>query len=362
MWRLRLALIYMAAVASTRHAARPEHLDDFDDDSFQVFPSSHDEDSTNIGAFEASEFARRQSLLSSKQDAERQPQSSHDAASSAAVAEHRQSLEADSTNDDSADDNVALCTMANNFGPDIQRLLQSIEFFYPKAQIYVAATSSMEADLKQAFPTLKLDVRPSMDKYIGLNRDDMMRKHLWLQLNMEKVEIMRAALSGGHAGAWYIDADAYLLAALPATGANSLYLTPHRSNQRIKSNFGIYNSGCVFARSTAVLDEWKRVSPEAHSACCQDQTALDVLATKFNAGNMSCGVNVGWYQMNKQYNPEGQDLYDKLSCKDGVVFFKDCPVVSMHYHTNQYENTKLAEHLQTALAECHHPMMEFAKV
>jgi len=358
--RRRFVLLYMAAAASTSHAVRPErHRDDFEENSVQAPLDPSSDDITNFfEGFEASEMDRRLELLFPAEVASHQitPQSSM------ATLQAEQRADDELSEENSRTDDVALCTMSNGFSPELQRLLHSIELFNPKAQVYVGTTTAMDAELKKAFPSLKLDSRPIMDKYTGLNRDQMTEKHLWTQMNSEKTEILRAALKAGHAGAWYIDADAYLLAPLPAMGASALFLSPHLTNDYTNKNVGSYNGGCLFVRNTDVLDEWKRVAPSARSKCCQDQTALEALATKFHAANMSCGVNVGWYQMNKRLNPEGVDLYDKFSCKSGSVFFKDCPVVSMHYHATQYDNHFLAEHLKSAMEKCNHPMVEFVSV
>lgn len=250
---------------------------------------------------------------------------------------------------------VALCTMITQPSHDIDRLLESIQLFMPDSTVYVATTDATGKEIAKDFPKLRFVMVDRLAKYKRFkNRNVMTAAKVWLPFQMEKAFILRKALADGYPGAWYMDADTFLIAPLPYI-KQQVALSPHRIDKNMMKAYGTWNGGYLFVRNMQVLDDWEAAAPFGRSACCQDQTALDAVAAKWQYENMSCGVNVGWWQLRASHSLEHRDMHDDISCKQGRVMFKDCKLYSMHYHIGEPQVQNV---LMDALRECKSPLFE----
>merc|ERR1740121_2040962 len=77
--------------------------------------------------------------------------------------------------------------------------------------------------------------------------------------------------------------------------------------------------------------------------------------------NMTCGMNVGLYQLRKDFNVEGYDLFDRVSCLQDRVAFKGCELAALKFSVNDKETvSRLRPHLSGALKKCRSPMRDLA--
>jgi len=150
--------------------------------------------------------------------------------------------------------------------------------------------------------------------------------------------------------------DTFLLKALPPIPKDvPVALSPHRISAASEASFSAFNSGYLFARTVAVLDKWREFAQTSRSTRCRDQTSWEDVARTFpRHQNFSCGVNVGWYQLNAEHSREGRDVYDQIRCKNGKMMCGECEIVSMHFHVGMYSGLDAV--LQPALEECNSPM------
>eukprot|EP00930_Biecheleria_cincta_P104737 TRINITY_DN9713_c0_g1_i2.p1 TRINITY_DN9713_c0_g1~~TRINITY_DN9713_c0_g1_i2.p1 ORF type:complete len:591 (-),score=76.10 TRINITY_DN9713_c0_g1_i2:291-2063(-) len=167
---------------------------------------------------------------------------------------------------------LALCTMTTSFTQDVKRLLHSIEVFMPNVTVYVYTTKPTGDDISAAFPRMSFVMNHTLSRYAGMDRESMMRAHLWTSLQMEKAAVLRAALNDGFEGAWFLDADVFLLAPLPNMSQRTLLaLSPQLTNAWQAKMYGTFNGGTMFVRDVKVLDDWESIAPTARCAQAQDQ-------------------------------------------------------------------------------------------
>merc|ERR1712113_1128649 len=128
-------------------------------------------------------------------------------------------------------------------------------------------------------------------------------------------------------------------------------------NEKRTEQHGAFDPGCIFVRNSAVLDEWEHSASNVKSDCCQHQLALDVVAERFQSVDMSCGMNVGVYQLRKGFNEEGRDLFDRVTCSHDRIMFKDCEIAAMKFSIDDEEMvSRLRPYLTGALTKCNSPL------
>ena len=151
---------------------------------------------------------------------------------------------------------------------------------------------------------------------------------------MLKADLLRRALSDGHAAALFLDCDILLLAPLPPMGDAPLGLSPAAHERAHEPLYGRYNGGCVFVREAAVLDAWSRASRNtSYHPCCRDQVALDQVALEFRHFEIDRNFNVGWYELTRTHSHDGLDHTDEIRCDNGaLVYSGGRPLLSLHMH------------------------------
>lgn len=246
---------------------------------------------------------------------------------------------------------------------DAKRFFTSVALFEPDATVLVATSTTAAAQIKKAFPSLSIRTYAMLDAYQGHDRGDMVSSHLWASFNLVKSTILRKALAeAGGAGAWYMDADTFLLAPLPRVSAK-VGLSDQRVPPNVVASYGRYNSGLLFVRSTDVLDVWEQAVPHARNPDARDQTALEDVWRLFSSEGqvveLGCGMDVGWYRF--AGSAQFYDQYDKIKCRDGKVQYDGCneEIKTMHYHAHDIEGDRMRPAVERVLRDCKHPALSF---
>lgn len=252
---------------------------------------------------------------------------------------------------------VVITTMVTDLKSEQRRFFGSVALFEPNATIWVASTTKAAQEVKNAFPLLHIKTSVILDRYQGYSRGGLTRFKLWLPFQMEKARILRTALQAeGHTGSWYLDSDMFLLARLPRIDA-PLGLSDHRIDPQIEAQYGKWNGGCVFVKSTEALSAWEQAAPHARSDCCEDQTALEDVARKFSGrfAEVGCGTDVGWYRFAAGTTKRAAS-HSRIQCVNGKVMYEGCheEIRSFHYHVTDKE---MRLYVEKALRDCHHPAL-----
>ena len=232
---------------------------------------------------------------------------------------------------------VALCSMATAHSASDARIFAlSVQAFEPSRHLYLGADASGAAAVRSAWtlPEAQLHVVAVPSEFQGRDRERLKRYGKWTAFQMLKADLLRRALSDGHAAALFLDCDILLLAPLPPMGDAPLGLSLQRTNARMSTLYGRYNGGCVFVREAAVLDAWSRASRNtSYHPCCRDQVALDQLALEFRHFEIDRNFNVGWYELTRTHSHDGLDHTDEIRCDNGaLVYAGGRPLLSLHMH------------------------------
>ena len=112
---------------------------------------------------------------------------------------------------------VALCSMATAHSASDARIFAlSIQAFEPARHLYLGADASGAAAVRSAWtlPEAQLHVVAVPSEFQGRDRERLKRYGKWTAFQMLKADLLRRALSDGHAAALFLDCDILLLAPL----------------------------------------------------------------------------------------------------------------------------------------------------
>ena len=187
------------------------------------------------------------------------------------------------------------------------------------------------------------------------DRERLTRYGKWAEFQMLKADVLRRALSAGHASALYLDCDVLLLAPLPPMGAAPLGLSRRRVNAADAAAFGRYSGGAVFVREASVLDAWARASSLASKnasleSCCRDQLALDAVALEVQHFELDRNFHVGWYDLDRAHSHDGRDHIHEIGCADGALVYGGGPMLSVHL--NLKKDAAALPEIRAKLAAC----------
>jgi len=257
---------------------------------------------------------------------------------------------------------VIICLVLSSMKGEVERLMASLQLFQAETTIFVSGTREVAEIMPTKYPKMRFSMHACLDKYRDdtgkwLGRSALSGKKLWFAFNSERPRLMRIALQLGASGAWYMDTDVVLVTPLPLLPGVKAGLTPHRARKDVESANGHYNSGMAYFSSILHIEQWLNAKSNGNF----QGTAQKVL-NKFMKNpefvDLPCGVNVGWYQFQAGSNPESTNLFDRLNCTNGVIVFKDCPVVTLHFHFGG-QSKGLVESLKLALEKCKNPLLPF---
>ena len=203
---------------------------------------------------------------------------------------------------------------------DATLLLYSLSKQHPGAHVFVSCDSNAAgalARLVAGWPgALQVTFVPTLDKYSGMNRGEMEASGAWLDLQMEKANIMDYALRLAP-DTLFLDSDFVLLAPIQipvdaASGAASvernnrvLGLSPHYIDRHTSSMFGEYNGGMIWAASPAVTAAWREF---AKTSRFYDQAALEGVAASFPHFSFGLDYNYSWWRFQSDALSDAQKL------------------------------------------------------
>jgi len=169
---------------------------------------------------------------------------------------------------------------------DFTVFVRTLELWHPDAELFVytdTATPVHTVKFKG-----RIHVRPAMDRYRGLNRQQMERTRgtvydsLFKDYTYEKAGVLEWMFSVSPTEpAWFLDADISHLGPLPEIPATAaLALSPHMIRPGDEARYGRYNAGFMWFRSGDLIEKWRELG---HTSRFYEQAALEGLAAVVTA-------------------------------------------------------------------------------
>lgn len=208
-------------------------------------------------------------------------------------------------------------------------LLLSLSIFHRGASVYVICdtkTKQILADITPP-PRLKLTCYMELDKYDGMNRQEMEKAGLFGEFLSYKMKAMDYALSE-NADTLLLDSDIIITDVIDdIDSSREVGLSPQFIKREYVDKTGFYNAGMLWTNTKSVTKSWLESINHSHS--CPEQINMTQLTEKYN-----------WFEFGDNYNLQCWRMY--LSSTDitplitskanDKLYYKGAPLKFIHTH------------------------------
>mmetsp|Transcript_39318 Transcript_39318/g.83751 ORF Transcript_39318/g.83751 Transcript_39318/m.83751 type:complete len:529 (-) Transcript_39318:80-1666(-) len=110
---------------------------------------------------------------------------------------------------------VVICLMADGIGSELAHVLETLQRFETHTAVFISGTKELSSRLPLMYPSMRLRIFPRLDGHQAKTGLEAV-----VTFHKEKAWILRAALSSGARGAWFLDAKKVPQAQLPRIPGN----------------------------------------------------------------------------------------------------------------------------------------------
>ena len=182
-----------------------------------------------------------------------------------------------------------LCT--SNCANELIGLLLSLSIFHSNAKVYVICDTKTKKiiDAMTPKPRLNLIFHLELDKYDGMNRQQMERAGLWSEFQMAKARIIELALSA-EPDTLLLDSDIIITDVIDdVDNTKDLGVSPHFMKDDIHQKYGYYNGGMLWTKNKGVPVDWIEYTKSSRYF---DQASIENLVNKYSHFEFGENYNV----------------------------------------------------------------------
>ena len=250
---------------------------------------------------------------------------------------------------------VLIATLANkNAIQDLDIFLFSLNLWnnLSSTKIYIFCDTYIAQWVISAYPLLQIKTIVTLDKYDGLNRQQMEKMKgqnfttVWGDLMGEKNLLLEWIFINNPkeattSGIFLMDSDICFLGPLPTLPAGTEFaLSPHHIRPQDIVKFGFYNGGFLWTNSSQIPQLWSSATLISRYF---EQAALEDVAVPYRKNNtfyeFPITTNYGWWRLFQGKEP-AETLQKKWSIHEGDLCIDGAPLASIHTHW--YEKTDRA--------------------
>ena len=214
---------------------------------------------------------------------------------------------------------------------DFIQLMLSIKQNYSDINVYVLCDSY----IKKCFSYSQCIFINKLDKYQGLNREQMEEKDIWVEFMLKKTDIIDYALQYNH-NSLFVDSDVFFLNnKLDIDYTKQVGLSPHYISDQEQEIYGKYNAGFIYISDQEVTKYWRDAD---HSKYYLEQGILNTFPKNFSYFEFDELNNFGFWRINNVDNPD--EIKKEISNNNGKYYFKEQDINSLHIHqfNNKYKH------------------------
>jgi len=228
----------------------------------------------------------------------------------------------------------SISTMTNINGKfDLSLLLMTLSKKHMDIPVFIACDTEIKQYFEKNNYGLTLQFETCLDKYNGMNRQQMEEKCIWIDFMLEKSTILQKAMTQ-YSNSLFLDADVCLLDELPNVDlSKDVILSRHYILEQNENKYGHFNGGYFFVNNIKFLD-WFRTTSKTRSTFFEQQT-LDYCHEEFKVGYFPIQNNFGWWRLFECDNPK--ERLNKFNVQNGQIYYDGQPLRSVHTH---FEETK----------------------
>ena len=182
-----------------------------------------------------------------------------------------------------------LCT--SNCANELIGLLLSLSIYHSGEKVYVICDTKTKKiiDAMTPKPRLNLIFHLELDKYDGMNRQQMERAGLWSEFQMAKARIIELALSA-EPDTLLLDSDIIITDVIDdVDNTKDLGVSPHFMKDDIHQKYGYYNGGMLWTKNKGVPVDWIEYTKSSRYF---DQASIENLVNKYSHFEFGENYNV----------------------------------------------------------------------
>jgi len=230
-----------------------------------------------------------------------------------------------------------LCT--SNCANELVGLLLSLSIFHSGATVYIICDTKTKQiiDTITPHPMLKLIYHLELDKYDGMNRQEMERAKIWSEFQMAKARIIELALKSSP-DTLLLDSDIIITGAIDGIDmTKDLGVSPHFMKDEIHEKYGYYNGGMLWTKNKNVPGDWIKYTKRSRYF---DQASIENLAMKYKRFEFGENYNIqAWrfYLSPEPIQPNFQVV------NNNSLEYKGAPLKFIHTHFHDSRFSKFNE-------------------
>ena len=219
-----------------------------------------------------------------------------------------------------------LCT--SNCANELVGLLLSLSIFHSGAKVYIICDTKTKKIVDTITPTPRLELifHLELDKYDGMNRQEMESVGVWSEFQMAKARIIELALNSEQ-DTLLLDSDIIITGIIDDIDiSKDLGVSPHFMKDEIHEKYGYYNGGMLWTKNKNVPADWIEYTKSSRYF---DQASIEDLAKKYNHFEFGENYNIqAWrfYLSNEPIQPKFRIL------ANNCINYENKPLKFIHTH------------------------------
>ena len=210
-------------------------------------------------------------------------------------------------------------------------LLYSLSLHHPDAKVYCLLDSKTKKVINSLTlkPKLNIIMNIELDRYTGMNREQMDKLNIWDKFQLEKANIIQYTLNY-EKDTMFLDSDILVLNPINCIDhSKDIGLSPHFIKKQNTDEVGYYNGGCVWTKNKGMPNLWVKYTQKSRY---YEQAALEDLANYYKNSIFKFGeeINVMPWRIILGYDPKY--VYKCINIKNNNIYYKDKPLVFIHTH------------------------------
>ena len=212
--------------------------------------------------------------------------------------------------------------------------MNSLSKFNKDIPVFIACDTAVKNIFEKNNYGLTLYFETCLDKYNGMNRQQMEQNKLFLDFTLEKETVMRKAMTQ-YSNCLFLDSDICLLDELPDVDlSKDVILCRHYIKEENEQKYGHFNVGYFFVNNIKFLD-WFRTTSKTRSHFFEQQT-LDYCYEEFKVGYFPIQNNFGWWRLYECDNPN--ERISKFTMNNNLILYDNKRLKSVHTHFSDMSN------------------------
>lgn len=222
-----------------------------------------------------------------------------------------------------------ICTHACCF--EFLGLVYSLSVHHPGAKLYCMLDTKTKEELDDLTlkPNLDIKVLVGLDKYTGLNRQEMEQKNIIKEFWNHKSYIMSHALRY-EKDTIFLDSDIFIVNPINCIDhSKDLGLSPHYIRKLNTDEVGYYNGGCVWTKNKEVPLCWEKHTVNSRYV---DQASLEDVAIDYKESMFEFGEESNYMPWRVLLANNREEVVEKININNNQINIGNKPLLFLHTH------------------------------